>query len=86
MAPLVYALGFAVTLFCAVLLLRAYLRVGRRLLFWSSLCFSGLTVSNALLVVDLVFVPDANLYVWRLAVAAAAMLVLLFGLVWESDR
>jgi hypothetical protein len=43
-------------------------------------------VSNALLVVDLVFVPDANLYVWRLAVAAAAMLVLLFGLVWESDR
>jgi len=39
-----------------------------------------------LLVIDLVFVPEMNLYVWRLATAAAAMLVLLFGLVWESDR
>jgi hypothetical protein len=53
---------------------------------WSGLCFVGLTLSNALLVIDLVFVPDVNLYVWRLATAAAAMLVLLFGLVWESDR
>lgn len=86
MASLVYALGFVVTFVCALLLFRAYVRVRRRLLFWSGLCFAGLTLSNALLVIDLVFVPDANLYVWRLAAAAAAMLVLLFGLVWESDR
>ena len=86
MASLVYALGFVVTLLCAVLLFRAYVRVRSRLLFWSGLCFAGLTLSNALLVIDLVVVPDANLYVWRLAAAAAAMLVLLFGLVWESDR
>jgi hypothetical protein len=39
-----------------------------------------------LLVVDLVFVPDVDLFRWRLAVAAVAMLVLLYGLVWESDR
>lgn len=86
MATLVYVLGFIVTLICALLLLRAYVRVRNRLLFWSGLCFVGLTTSNALLVVDLVFVPDVNLYVWRLATAAAAMIVLLFGLVWESDR
>jgi Family of unknown function (DUF5985) len=86
MASLVYALGFVVTSICAVLLVRAYVRVRRRFLLWSGLCFAGLTVSNALLVIDLVFVPDVNLYVWRLASAAAAMLVLLFGLVWESDR
>jgi cytochrome c biogenesis protein CcdA len=86
MASLVYTLGLVVTFICAVLLLRAYVRVRRRLLFWSGLCFVGLTLSNALLVVDLVFVPDVNLYVWRLAAAAAAMLVLLVGLVWESDR
>jgi hypothetical protein len=79
-------LGLVATFICAVLLLRAYVRVRRRLLFWSGLCFVGLTLSNALLVVDLVFVPDVNLYVWRLAAAAAAMLVLLVGLVWESDR
>ena len=86
MASLVYVLGFVVCLLCALLLTRAYVRVGRRLLLWSALCFAGLTASNALLVVDLIFIPDVNLYVWRLAVAAGAMLVLVFGLVWESDR
>ena len=86
MATVVYVLGLIVTLICAVLLLRAYVRVRGRLLLWSGLCFVGLTVSNALLVIDLVFVPDVNLYLWRLATAAAAMLVLLFGLVWESHR
>jgi hypothetical protein len=86
MASLVYTLGFAVTLICAILLLRAYVRVQSRLLFWSGLCFVGLTLSNALLVVDLLFVPNVNLYVWRLAAAAAGMAVLVFGLVWESDR
>jgi hypothetical protein len=86
MASLVYSLGLIVTAICAVLLFRAYVVVRRRLLLWSAACFAGLTLSNALLVVDLVLVPDVNLYVWRLAVAAAAMLVLLFGLVWESDR
>jgi hypothetical protein len=86
MAPVVYALGFVVSLICGAMLLRAYVRVRSRLLLWSGLCFVGLTVSNGLLVIDLVFVPEMNLYVWRLASAAAAMLVLLFGLVWESDR
>lgn len=86
MASLVYTLGFAVTFICAALLLRAYARVRRRFLLWSGLCFTGLALSNALLVVDLVFLPDVSLYVWRLAAAAAAMVVLLFGLVWESDR
>ena len=86
MASLVYALGFFVTLTCAVLLLKAYVRVRSRLLFWSGLCFVGLTLSNAFLVVDLIFVPEVSLYVWRLATAAGAMLVLVFGLVWESNR
>ncbi len=86
MASLVYTLGFIVTLICAVLLLRAYVLVRGRLVLWSGLCFVGLTLSNALLVIDLIFVPEVDLYLWRLATAAAAMLVLLFGLVWESDR
>jgi cytochrome c biogenesis protein CcdA len=86
MASFVYALGFIVTFICALLLWRAYIRVRSRLLFWSGLCFVGLTLSNALLVIDLVFVPEVNLYIWRLLTAAVAMLVLMFGLVWESDR
>jgi hypothetical protein len=85
-AALVYVLGVLVMGTCSVLLLRAYRRVGQRLLLWSGLCFAGLAASNLLLVVDLVLLPQVNLYVWRLAVAAVAMLVLLYGLVWESDK
>ena len=85
MAPLVYVLGAIVTLLCSVLLFRAYARVRRPLLLWSAICFAGLTVSNALLFLDLVVILDANLHLWRLSTAAVAMVVLLFGLVWESD-
>ena len=86
MGPFVYVLGFVVTFLCAVLLLRAFARVRHRLLFWSGVCFAGLAISNGLLVVDLVFLPFVNLYVWRLAVAAVSMLILVYGLVWEGDR
>jgi hypothetical protein len=85
MAALVYAFGALTTLLCCVLLLRAYGRVRQRLLLWSSLCFAGLTVSNALLFVDLVLIPEVSLYLWRLGTAAGAMLLLLYGLIWEGE-
>lgn len=71
---------------CAVLLLRAYLGVRKRLLFWSGLCFAGLAVSNALLLIDLNVMSDISLYRWRLAAAATSMLLLVYGLIFESDR
>jgi len=86
MAPFVYFLGALTTLLCAVLLLRGYVRGRQRLLLWSGLCFAGLTVSNVLLFVDLVLLPTSiDLYLLRLGTAAAAMLILLFGLTWNSD-
>jgi hypothetical protein len=86
MGPIVYVLGTLTSLLCAVLLLRGYGSGRRRLLLWSGLCFIGLTISNALLFVDLVLLPaEFNLYVWRLATAATAMLILVYGLVWESE-
>jgi hypothetical protein len=54
-------------------------------LLWSGLCFAGLTVSNALVVIDLALVPEFSIYVWRLAVAALSLLLLLYGLIFESD-
>jgi hypothetical protein len=86
MAGAIYLLGTLITLLCAVMLLRGYLRSRLRLLLWSAACFAGLTIANALVYVDLVVVPQRDLYVWRLGTAAAAMVVLVFGLVWESDR
>jgi hypothetical protein len=85
MAPAVYLLGTLISLLCAGLLLRGYSRSRTRLLLWSGLCFAGLTASNALVFVDLVVAPGIDLYLWRLGSAACAMLLLLYGLVWESD-
>ncbi len=86
MAPFVYILGTLTTLLCALLLLRGYARGKQRLLLWSGLCFIGLTLNNGLVFIDLILLPmDIDLYILRLATAAAAMLVLLYGLIWESD-
>ena len=86
MPLLVNVLGTLTVALCAALLLRAYLRVGKRLLLWCGLCFSGLTIANAVLILDLWFIPDANLYRARLGLAAVSMLVMLYGLIFESDQ
>jgi fluoride ion exporter CrcB/FEX len=83
---IVNVLGTLVAGLCAVLLLRAYDSVRMRLLLWAGLCFAGLAASNALVVADLFIVPEFDLYRWRLVVAAAAMLLLVYGLIFESDR
>jgi hypothetical protein len=86
MLAIVNALGTLTVGLCAFLLLRAYARVRQRLLLWSGLCFVGLALSNAVLFFDLAVVPeDVSLYTWRLAIAACSMLLLLYGLIFESD-
>jgi len=86
MLAIVNALGTLTVGLCAFLLLRAYARVRQRLLLWSGLCFVGLALSNAVLFFDLAVVPqDVSLYTWRLAIAAFSMLLLLYGLIFESD-
>jgi hypothetical protein len=85
MAAVIYTACALTTLLCAVLLLQAYYRSHYSFLLWSGLCFVGLTASNALLVVDRLFVPDTDLSTWRLAVGLLAMLVLLYGLIWKVD-
>jgi hypothetical protein len=86
MAAVVYILGTLITLLCSVLLLRAYGKARAPLLLWSGLCFCLLTVSNGLLFIDLVLLPsEVNLYVWRLATAALGMLMLVYGLIFESE-
>jgi fluoride ion exporter CrcB/FEX len=76
----VNVLGTLVAGLCAVLLLRAYGSVRKRLLLWAGLCFAGLAASNALVV------AEVDLDRSRLAVAAMAMLLLVYGLIFESDR
>jgi hypothetical protein len=72
---------------CAILLLRGYARARKRLLLWCGLCFAGLTASNGLLIVDLYLIgDDVSLYPQRLTVAAASMLLMLYGLIFESEQ
>lgn len=86
MASAVYILGFLVTLTCGVLLSRAYAVGRKRLLLWSAICFFGLAVSNLLVFCDLVLFPQLDLYLARLITAAVAMVILLYGLIWEGER
>jgi hypothetical protein len=85
MAPTVYILGTLVSFACAILLFRSYRRGGKGLLLWGSLCFTGMTISNGLIFVDLVIIPAADLYLLRLLTAAIAILLLVFGLIWETE-
>jgi len=85
MGAAVYILSVLVSLCCAALLLRSYFRVRKKLLLWSGLCFAGLTISNLFVFLDLIIFPDVNLYRLRLITAAAALLLLLYGLIWESE-
>jgi hypothetical protein len=49
-------------------------------------CFAVLSASNAIVVLDLFVVKNMDLYRWRLGAAAAGMLVLVYGLIFESDQ
>jgi hypothetical protein len=86
MAGAVYIVGTLVALCCAILLLRGYARGRQRLLLWSSLCFFGLAISNGLVFVGMIIFPTRiDLYLPRLGTAAVAMLLLLYGLIWEGE-
>jgi hypothetical protein len=84
LGALVYALCAATSLACAVLLLRGYARTRARLLLWSGLCFVGLFLNNAMLVVDERIGYDLTLARTFPALVGVALLV--YGLVWESER
>jgi len=84
-AAVIYALCAVTALVCAYLLLQGYRRGGNRLLLWSGLCFAGLTINNLLLVLDKLVYPDIDLSFWRTTSALVAMIVLLYGLIWDAE-
>ena len=85
MAGIVYFLCALSAAGCAILLLQSYARSGYRLLLWSGLCFTGLTLNNLLLVLDKIVIPDFDISLLRSAVALIAMCILLYGLIWDLE-
>jgi hypothetical protein len=84
MPEVVYLLCAATCLLCTIFLFRGYARTGVRLLFWSGLCFLGLMLDNLMLYIDVIVMPDVSLEIWRKIPGLIAIMLLLFGLVWES--
>lgn len=84
MPALIYALCMSTSFLCAWLLLRSYLKSRYRLLLWSGLCFSGLTLNNLLLVFDKMIFPHNDLLTLRLITTLSALLPLLYGLIFDE--
>ena len=86
MAIAIYSLCAITSLISCWLLSRAYCRSRSRLLLWSAISFAGLTLTNLTLWVDkLLLPPEIDLSVLRTSMALIAMLLLLYGLVWETE-
>jgi hypothetical protein len=86
MAVVIYVLCAMTALVCAVMLLMGSRRTGSRMLFWSGLCFAGLAFTNLVVVVDaLELFPHENFSTLRLGSALLALMLLLYGLIFEKE-
>ena len=83
-ASIIYGLCGLTSLLSAALLWRSYLRSRYRLLLWSALCFTGLTLSNVALMMDKLFFPNIDLLPLRLGSGLVALLPLLYGLITDE--
>jgi hypothetical protein len=82
---IVFFLCMVASLACMVLLIRGWRQSRTTLLLWSSLCFVGLTFNNLFLFLDLVLLPQIDFFPLRQASSLAAVAVLLYGFIWETD-
>ncbi len=81
---LIYLACVAASLVCAALLARAYFRARTRLLLWTAVAFGFFAANNMLLALDMVVLPDVDLYLWRQAAAGLGLASLLYGFVWDA--
>jgi uncharacterized protein DUF5985 len=84
MAAAVYVLCALTSIACAVLLLRGWRSRGVRLLLWSGLGFVGFAIGNVFLVLDAVMLPEVDLSLGRSLPVLAGLVILIYGLVWDS--
>ena len=85
-AELIYFFCALTSLVAAWLLLRQYARRPSPLLFWSFVGFLGLAANNVLLFVDLGLLPNTDLSFPRTLVGAAALLTIVYGLIWDTEE
>lgn len=82
----VYIMCFLTSSVCALLLTRSYRTSRARLLLWSAVAFVLLAVNNLLVVIDLVVLGDStSMQMPRLLASLGAVMVLLFGFIWDLE-
>jgi hypothetical protein len=84
-AETIYTLCTLTSLACAWLLFASYRRTRHRLLFWSGSCFAVMTLNNLFLLCDKVIFPNVDFLLMRLLTALLALLLLLYGLIYEKE-
>jgi hypothetical protein len=84
---IVYLFCAVITIGCAVLLIRSYLRNRARLVLWGAIFFVCFALSNILLFIDLGVLPPAyDLSPYRDGLTLAGLVAMIFGLIKEGDR
>jgi hypothetical protein len=86
MAPLIYFLCTLTALLCTLLLFRGFRRSGFRLLLWSGICFSALTLENLLLLLDRTLWAAIQDIPWRSHIPLIGLMPLLYGMIWEDKK
>jgi hypothetical protein len=81
---LVYILCAITSIGCTWLLIARYRKTRIPLLFWSAAAFFAFTLTNILLYLDRVIVPDIDFSIHRNFITFVGALVLLYGLI-RSD-
>jgi hypothetical protein len=82
----IYSLCLATSAACAALLVRSYARSRQPLLLWSAIAFTLLALNNLLVVLDMVVLTSLDFSLLRQGTSLAAVLVLIYGFIWEVDR
>lgn len=82
---IVYILCFITSVLCVYLMFRAFQRQRQLLLLWSAISFCFLALTNLLVFIDLILLPDIDLMALRSLSSLVAVAVLLYGFIWEIE-
>jgi hypothetical protein len=82
---IVYILCGLSSLLCTVLLFKHYARTRLRLLFWSASAFLCFTLTNIILFIDVVLVPEIDLSLLRNCINLSGVMILLYGLIHNES-
>ncbi len=86
MEPAVYLLCAVTALLAAIFLWRGYARSRLKLLLHAGICFAFLALSNVLLFIDRVVLPQVDLSLWPTIAAILGMVTLLVSMTLDGER